>query len=276
MTGESNPNPIDWSAEWARIYAQSSNVMRKSNKPAYWEKRANRFNKINNDGAGRVQAILKRIGVDDQTTVLDVGCGPGKLAIPLAKSAQSVTALDPAAAMLEKLNQRAAKEGMTNIRTINKDWNTAVADGDVVPHDIILSSYSLIMDNVGEALATMDTMAQKAVCLFWFANREGFGYDKFWPKLHGEEFRAGPDHTILLNILKSMGIKPEVTIDPRQHVISYDSMDQAVECWVDDLYVSSTDEVETVRSVLEEILTTRSGKPALVRNMQSAMIWWRK
>ncbi|WP_147821879.1 class I SAM-dependent methyltransferase [Salidesulfovibrio onnuriiensis] len=270
------PENIDWSLEWARTYAKSSITARRSSRPAFWDKRAKRFSAMDNGAAGRVEAILEKIGIDAETTILDIGCGPGNLAIPLAKQAKSVTALDPSAGMLEQLRENAHRQGVTNIRCINKDWDTALQDGDIAPHDLLLSSYSLLMEDLGESLRTMHSLARKAVCLFWFAGRECFGYDHFWPTLFGEEFIAGPDHTYLVNLLNSLRIYPDVSIIPQQHVTRYADMEDAVQCWTEALYISSADQQQLVREALDEMLGIHEGKPEFRRDVRSAMIWWRK
>lgn len=65
--------------------------------------------------------LLKRLDLAPGMNVLDAGCGPGRLTIPVAReigSAGHVTALDVQPAMLEKLRRRVAAEGLTNIRII--------------------------------------------------------------------------------------------------------------------------------------------------------------
>ncbi|TIH18428.1 class I SAM-dependent methyltransferase [Marinifilum sp. JC120] len=267
---------IDWSEEWKRLYENSSIAMRRSSRPAYWNKCADRFSAMDNGALGRVRAIMEHIGLDSTRTVLDIGCGPGNLAVPLAKQSGSVTALDPAQSMLENLEQFALREGVNNITTIPKGWEQAVRDGDIVPHDLVLSSYSLIMEDMSEALAAMHETALDTVCIFWFAERECFGYDKFWPALFGEKYSAGPDHTILLNILNSMNIHPFVKIFPLQHVTRYSCLDDAVQCWEDSLYASGAKHREIIREKLLELLDTTTETPVMRREVQCAMTWWNK
>ncbi|MFN2332922.1 MAG: class I SAM-dependent methyltransferase, partial [Wenzhouxiangellaceae bacterium] len=59
------------------------------------------------EAAGQVPNLLIRIGLK-RGTVLDLGCGPGRHALPLARAGLDVTAVDTSEALLEQLRQRAA------------------------------------------------------------------------------------------------------------------------------------------------------------------------
>ena len=53
--------------------------------------------------------------------VLDAGCGPGRLTIPVARVVEptgEIVALDSQRAMLEKLEHRLGAESITNVRTL--------------------------------------------------------------------------------------------------------------------------------------------------------------
>jgi len=73
--------------------------------------------------SGHVSArTTKTIGLLDLRpgmSVLDAGCGPGRLTIPLAERAGpggTVTAMDLQEGMLQEVEKRAQKAGLTNIR----------------------------------------------------------------------------------------------------------------------------------------------------------------
>jgi len=53
-----------------------------------------------------ISKMLDRIEVEPNSTVLDIGCGPGTLTIPLAKKVGSVTGLDISAEMLKRVSYR--------------------------------------------------------------------------------------------------------------------------------------------------------------------------
>ena len=69
-------------------------------------------------GPGR---LISRLDLAPGMRVLDAGCGPGRLTIPLARAVGpggEVVALDGQPEMLEKLEGRIADEGITNVRLL--------------------------------------------------------------------------------------------------------------------------------------------------------------
>lgn len=59
-------------------------------------------------GETEIRQLLELIGTKPET-VLDLGAGPGRHALPLARSGYTVTALDTSAALLEQLRESAGK-----------------------------------------------------------------------------------------------------------------------------------------------------------------------
>ncbi len=72
-------------------------------------------------GANNPETILGRLDLQPGMHVLDVGAGAGRIAIPAARRVGpegEVVALDIQPAMLRKLEQRAAEQGVTNVHSI--------------------------------------------------------------------------------------------------------------------------------------------------------------
>lgn len=65
------------------------------------------------------EVLRRELRLDGRGRLLDVGCGPGVLAIELAPLFDEVLALDPAADMLHDGARRAAAAGVSNIRWIH-------------------------------------------------------------------------------------------------------------------------------------------------------------
>ncbi|MDZ4809790.1 MAG: class I SAM-dependent methyltransferase, partial [Bacteroidota bacterium] len=60
-------------------------------------------------------ALVAKIGITKNLTVLDLGCGDGTTAIPAARLGANVLGVDIAKNLVEAGNLRAKKEGLTNI-----------------------------------------------------------------------------------------------------------------------------------------------------------------
>lgn len=67
--------------------------------------------------------VTRELALDRTGVLLDVGCGPGVLELPLARLFNRVTALDPEPGMLEAGRRRCQQEAISNVR-----WVQGVAD----------------------------------------------------------------------------------------------------------------------------------------------------
>jgi len=68
------------------------------------------------------ELLLDRAGVEEGMAVLDVGCGPGRVAIPAAGrvgSSGRVVALDVQEGMLRRLEERIAELGIGNVEPVH-------------------------------------------------------------------------------------------------------------------------------------------------------------
>ena len=266
----------DWNELWKKAMQNSSFRKRRTRDTAeYWDKRAKGFNESikSND---RAEQILAKLDIARDDTVLDIGAGPGTLAIPLAKRVKHVTAIDPSKAMLACLKENAVHAGLSNITCINKRWEDVAIRSDIAGHEIVIASHSLAMEDIQEAVSKMHDVAKRYVYLFTFAGGRFWDYDALWPILFGEEFRPGPDYILLYNVLYDMGIYANVEITKLEHKRRYSNLDEAVEQWMDNLDVSSSEAEGVIRAYLSEKLIEEAGALWSKQEMCSAMIWWRK
>ena len=58
------------------------------------------------------------MALSSEMKVLDIGSGPGILALPMAKRVREVTVVEPSAAMRNLLKAHMEEEGVTNIRIL--------------------------------------------------------------------------------------------------------------------------------------------------------------
>ena len=79
----------------------------------------------------RAQHIVERLAPAPGERILDIGCGPGRVTIPLARAVGpdgEVVALDVQAGMLARLADKAQRAGVTNIRALEADFRQAPQD----------------------------------------------------------------------------------------------------------------------------------------------------
>src|SRR5262249_640674 len=69
--------------------------------------------------ANQAAVIVERLELEPGMAVLDAGCGPGRLAIPIARQVGpqgEVVAMDIQAGMLQRAREKAAAANLANIR----------------------------------------------------------------------------------------------------------------------------------------------------------------
>lgn len=67
------------------------------------------------EAAARV--IIERLGLDERHTVIDMGCGTGAFSLTAARHCRQIHAVDISRVMLERLTDKAALAGISNIET---------------------------------------------------------------------------------------------------------------------------------------------------------------
>ncbi len=178
------------------------------------------------DGQRRAQEF----GFEADASVLDIGPGPGTLALPLAPLVGSITAVEPSAGMRSLLEQHIRQEGAENIRVLPARWEDADPD-QVGVHDYVIASYSLNMPDIGPALRKMNALACKKVILYWFsglATWEKLKVDLL-PVTVGRQFCPQPKSDLLYGALCQLGFSPRVIpLTDTEFSYDYPSMQAAV------------------------------------------------
>lgn len=147
-----------------------------------------------------------------EDTVLDIGCGPGVLSVPLASRVRHVTALDASSAMLALAKQHAEEKGLKNISYVESSWQDADPSC-LGTFDNVIASYSLGMPDIAAALLKMNVVAQKSVILYWFNGMTTWEkiVDDLGPSIHGGHGRKHPKADLIYGALSQLGISADVT-----------------------------------------------------------------
>lgn len=269
---------IDWNEIWKELMQKASWRKRRKDEDMteFWNKMAKQYNE-SIKRHNRAEQIIAKLDIEPECTVLDIGSGPGTLAIPLAKTVRHVTVIDPSSGMLACLRENAINEGLRNITCINKRWEDVEIGKDIDEHDIVIASHSLTMLDIKEALTKMNDVARRYVYIFTFAGTRLWDYDKLWHELYSEEYQPGPDYIYLYNVPYEMGIYANVEISDLEFEQRYDSLDDAVNKWKE-MYDLPLEKKKVLREYLSKTLVEdeNDGKLCLKRKSRSAMIWWKK
>jgi len=78
--------------------------------------------------------LLREVGIEPGSCILDYGCGPGSYIEPLSKligSSGKIYALDINPLAIQEVKKIAIRNGMKNIETIRSDCNTGLPDNHV-------------------------------------------------------------------------------------------------------------------------------------------------
>lgn len=86
-------------------------------------------------------AVLRRYGLNDTSTIVDLGAGTGSFTVAVAPIARSVIAVDPSPAMLARLRQRLAEERLRNVTTVEAGFLTYDHAGG--PVDVVFTRNAL-------------------------------------------------------------------------------------------------------------------------------------
>jgi len=243
-----------------------------------WDKRAKQFNESVMQHRERAEKQIANLDLKSEYTVLDVGAGTGRLAIPIAKRVKSVTAIDQSKGMLACLQENMEKEGITNVVCINKRWEDVELGVDIEQHDVVIACHSLGMFDIQEALAKMDSASKKYVYILTHTGRwMGDGEEEeLWKAMYGERHRAWePDYMFLCNLLHDMKIYANVDIRDAEFEQHYESLDDAVTKWKEMRDIPA-EKVGVLREYLSKILVEDDGTLCFKRKSKSTTIWWQK
>ena len=190
---------------------------------------------LKNGGMSRVTDQLKALGIPAGSTVLDIGAGPGTLAVPLAGSGCRVTVVEPSRPMtLAMEHYRAFRNVEAEIDVIPAAWED-VDPKSLGKYDYVISSFALSVPDLKEALEKMQHAAKNEVHIFWFMNEPVWDvtYAKLWEQLHGEKYWAKPKADVVWNCLYQMGIYADISVHPMKDARGYPDLKAAVEEYAD-------------------------------------------
>ena len=224
------------------------------------------------------------IPLSPEDTVIDAGCGPGRITCQLAKRVKKVISVDSSEGMMAKCKENIALNGFTNVETIFLDWNDAVAGVNVPQADVIIASRSVGFDDIEK----FNSFARKYAVLIGWANSPSL------PDCSGTLFEGAYDdpvrqgrppvmmmrnrnfsYNVQYNKIYDAGYEPNVNVVKDGFGKHFASKEEAYE----DLILLARDpdgvKKDIFRANVDKYLTpSEDGGCDLWIETRSSVIWW--
>jgi 2-polyprenyl-3-methyl-5-hydroxy-6-metoxy-1,4-benzoquinol methylase len=220
-------SPLEyWKARVEAHHAQSISVMDVTQRTGdFWAGFAPKFrddpSRKNDDVLNRLLAMI-----EEDDTVLDVGGGAGRLAIPLAMNAQSATVVEPSDSMLGELRESLQDAGVENLDIVHSQWEDASVD----PHDLVLCAHVLYgISDIRQFVQKLHDSARKTVAVVAYVESPQAHLAALWEPVHGDERINLPAMPELVNVLWEMDIYPDVDMMPNRRRSAFETLEDALE-----------------------------------------------
>lgn len=220
----------DWNAEWQSLQSARS----RSDDASVWDERAKTFPVKHGDQSGYTTRFLELANIAEGETVLDMGCGTGALATPLASQGCHVIACDFSQGMLDKMIADQESLGIGNVETHLMSWadNWETFGLSEKSVDVALASRSIATNDLRESLMKLDHVARRRVCVTLPCGPSPRTDERLLAAA-GFGQRIGRDFLYAFNILASCGINPEVAYIPSVRMELFDTFADACEGFTD-------------------------------------------
>jgi SAM-dependent methyltransferase len=198
---------------------KSNGRLGRSAQADFWNRRASSYDAHGNQTESRehrrllVESLADKAGIGPDSQVLDIGCGPGKMALVFAEKAARVEALDIAPKMIALAEENAAEEKRPNVHFQALDWSEAdlSALGWEKKFQLVLASKTPAV-NDRAALEKMTAASNGYCCLITQVDVRNSVAEQLKPLIDWDERRARLCRSFYcaFNLLWLLGYYPEV------------------------------------------------------------------
>ena len=272
---------IDWSEVWKSQMKRSRESSPGRDCACIWSSRksALKFWDMCKKEQNRIQRTVWETDISGKSRVLDIGAGPGTLAIPFAEKAAHVTAVEPADGMCTVMREKMTEHGIDNISIVQKRWEEVDVARDLEPpYDVVVASFSLGMSDIREAIEKMIQASSRYIYLYHFAGESTWSrqWKDLWPRLHGRDYFSGPMSDVLYNVLYQMEIYPNITTFKMKHQQRHSSLDEAVAELASQARAETEEQKAVLRDYLERKMRWEDGELVMHGSSIRVKMWWEK
>ncbi len=265
---------IETWGEMVRVEHEQSDRKRGVRPSDHWTDYARQFkDDPHRQGDPLVEAL--RVHLRPEDTLLDVGAGGGRLALPLALSCRAVSAVEPSPSMCAVLKETAEEFGIGNVSITGAGW----LEASVEPADVVLCSHVVyVVEDIGGFVRKLDSHARRVVLCVLFQSPPQTQMCGLWERVHGEPRHLLPCLPEFLPVLEELGIQAEVTEIGGLPARGFDSLEEARAMITQRLYVApGTEEMERLERALDESLHEVDGSWQIrgTERLQPRVVAWK-
>jgi SAM-dependent methyltransferase len=210
---------VDWAEHWRSLVADRVAAAEAAGQvdPSYWDRRAPTFARSTRARDGFLDVMKPYL--TPRKTLIDVGAGAGRHAVPLAEGLEWVTAVEPSEGM------RALIPPRDNMTVVASTWE----DATVAPADLLICCH--VMYGVGEPvsfIAKMQRVARERIFIMMRELPMAHPAALIREHLLGVDDPRMPRFSDLFMVLIHMGIAPDVDFIRYPIVQRYADIDEAL------------------------------------------------
>jgi|FaiFalFF_MnMetaG_3_1042247.scaffolds.fasta_scaffold00217_13 SAM-dependent methyltransferase len=169
-------------------------------------------------------ALVRRVRPED--TVLDVGGGAGRFALPLALRCRGVTVVEPSPSMVAALEEGMREAGIGNITVVRSRWEEA----SVPTHSVVLCSHVLYgIEEVDAFVRKLVAHTGRLLLILMFMEAPIAVFSRAWRLVRRERRIDLPGLRLLLPVLWEMGIYPDLEMVQEAPPRAFPDREAAVE-----------------------------------------------
>jgi SAM-dependent methyltransferase len=280
-----------WNVQVMKRWKRTQSADEARDLETFWDGRAEAFNERTGQRSARdydtalVHCIADKAKLQPTDTCLDLGCGTGSLALPLARRLKCVTACDISGQMLGYLEARARQAHQDNIVTRHGRWMDLVPSRDVGPHDIVISHRSLGLiacDRDGSpdfvtCIARMHHLTRRAAFIIprAFGVPDDDEFRRLFPECTGGPAERFSDLTTL-NLLHAMGLFPRLDYVPLRQVQQFHSIDDEVAAFRHFFQIDGLRQLKRLHEYLARYALRQDDQYSMRTVTRVMVMWWLK